>query len=165
MARTMLAASLLMLVTNLPALATTIEQLAGQWHGAWPSGEAASVEIASSEDGELSIVVSGDGITLEPVVFRPSSKPDVFEHAEQTSLFDMFKSTEPAQLHEAPLLWARRSDEALSVYRLSVDRSGHMTMDRWQLEPAGSSATLRIERILDGVVASRAEATLEKSGQ
>ncbi|MEZ5823925.1 MAG: hypothetical protein R3C97_04040 [Geminicoccaceae bacterium] len=153
-----------LMVTILPAGAFALPQDA--FHGRWSgtSGENAQVSLRLDAEGDgFAVSLDHPFLDLEKVSFVPSDRNGVFEEDKGGGLFSMFMGSDTQTLHGAPILWARFAGPSLVFYRLEIAKSGHMTLDRFRLDPDGGSTRMLAERIENGMTVSRDELVLERA--
>jgi hypothetical protein len=162
-----------MLLYGLMAGSTGAEPIAssrGTWIGpigerssAWSSG-AGKIELrVEGSESHFSVNLAGPGGSLLVGEFQAGNRKNVFEPPQAKGLMSFLgRAGVPVNVLEGkPLVWARRADEELIVYRLEL-QGGPYRLDRLVLRPAGNRLDVVFERREHDRPPERFSANLER---
>jgi hypothetical protein len=87
-----------------------------------------------------------NGQTVE-IELAPSARPNVLAQPARGLEAMLGGNRRPNPLEGEPLLWGRRDEHGLYIYRLEIGRDGSLTLDRYGFEPAaGGMVTFTVSR-------------------
>lgn len=146
------------------------EALAGTWHGtvaeSMPGTALKQVQVelqASGSNGVAARWTALDG-SAQSAQLVPGKRPGVLAPA-AGGLMAMLREAEvPNPLEGEPLLWARRDERGLYIYRLELAAGGALSLDRYAFEPGADGRLAFTASRSDalGEVKGRASALLER---
>jgi len=126
-----------------------------------------SVEISGTKDGFrvqwTSVTYRTNGKTKEKsytIDFVPSDRAAVYAAAQRKNVFGHEVQLDP--MKGEPYVWARFSDQTLTVYSLFVDADGGYILQQYDRTLAENGLNLRFQTIRDGQIQRAVETFLTK---
>jgi hypothetical protein len=119
----------------------------GERSSAWSAGTAKIELRVEGGDSRFSVDFTGPGGPLLASEFQAGNRKDVFDPPAAKGFMSLFARPRATAdtLNGKPLLWARRTNAELIVYRLEL-QGGPYRLDRLVLRPAGDRLDVVFER-------------------